>query len=94
MNIMDYKFETGSIVDNIITINYKPGLKKIDFQDLIYRVINFEFNLKINDQIYPIKISRNQNYQYTFDYDDKKKLNVKFEYKKFNDNFNIIFTKI
>ncbi len=92
MNIYKYKnVENQLLNDELVTIHYKTGLKKVNFTSLHYRNEDFRFNLKIQEQIYQIDINNKENYQKTFDYDNKKKLYVKIEYKKTNHNFLVEF---
>ncbi len=54
-----------------ITVNYKIGLKKIDFiNSSPSKRYDLNFNLKINDQINNFNINKSQKYSY--DYNDKK----------------------
>ncbi len=89
INIYYYRnFDENQLTDDrLVTIHYKTGLKKVVFTNLNYRLEDFKFHLKIKEQIYQIDVNKNEIYQKTFDYDNKKKLYVKIEYKKTNDNF-------
>lgn len=77
--------------DQLVTIYYKTGLKKVNFTNLNYRLEHFKFNLKINEEFYQIDINTKEFFKKIFNYNDVKKLHVKIEYKKANDNFFVEF---
>ncbi len=91
INIHEYVLNSGVPVKDLITIYYKPGLRLIDFRNLHWAITTFKFNLKINNQLHLIEIDKVIPYQNIFDYDTKKKLHVKIEFKKSNHNFIVDF---
>lgn len=92
INIYNYISTSSQIpTDNLITIYYKTGLKIVDFKQFHHNSFNkFKFNLKVGEQLHLIELDKTVKYQNIFDYDVKKKLNVKIEFKS-NHNFLVNF---